>query len=119
MTQRESSDPYYDLIGDFDLIVSSFQTQYGIRLSKDLRGMKWEEFRSLLVGINPDTPLGRIVSIRAEEDKEMLKYFTKEQMRIRSEWRNKQAKEKPKEQLMDYLEVMKQAFIQMAGGVGN
>lgn len=119
MTARESSDPYYDLIEDFELIVSSFQAQYGIRLSRDLRGMKWDEFRSLLVGISPDTPLGRIVSIRAEEDKEMLEYFTKDQMRIRSEWRNRQAKMKPKEQLMDYLEAMKQAFIQMAGGVGN
>lgn len=79
--------------------------------------MKWDEFRDLLVGIGPETPLGRIVSIRAEEDKEILKHFTKDQMKIRSKWRNKRAKEKPKVQLMDYLDVMKKAFIQMAGGV--
>ena len=61
---RESSDPYYDLIDDFDLIISSFQSQYGIRLSRELpEGMKWEEFRDLLVGIAPDTALGRIVSV--------------------------------------------------------
>ena len=67
---RESSDPYYDLIEDFDLVVSSFQSQYGIRLFRELpAGMKWEEFRDLLVGIGPDTALGRIVSIRAEDRK--------------------------------------------------
>ena len=70
---RESSDPYYDLIEDFDLVVSSFQSQYGIRLSRELpAGMKWEEFRDLLVGIGPDTALGRIASIRAEDRKEIL-----------------------------------------------
>lgn len=114
--KRESSDPFYDLIEDFDLIVSSFQTQYGIRLSKELHAMKWDEFRDLLVGIGPETPLGRIVSIRAEEDKDVLKHFSKEQKRIRSEWRNRRAKEKPKAQFMDYLNAMKKAFIQMAGG---
>ena len=44
--------------------------------------MTWDEFRDLLVGISPETPLGRIVSIRAEEDKEVLKHFTKEQLRM-------------------------------------
>lgn len=81
--------------------------------------MKWDEFKSLLVGISPETPLGRIVAIRAEEDEEVLKYFTKEQMKIRSKWRNKVAKEKPKVQLMNFLDVMKDVFIQMAGGVTN
>ena len=116
---RESSDPYYDLIEDFDLVVASFQTQYGIRLSKDLEGMKWDEFKALLTGISPETPLGRIVSIRAEDDKEILKHFTKEQRRIRSEWRNKSAKKVTEEQMAVMLEQLKQGFIAMAGGVRN
>lgn len=111
----ESEDPYYDLIDDFGLIVSSFQTQYGIRLSKDLENMKWDEFRDLLIGISPETPLGRIVSIRAEKDKEILKHFTKEQRRIRSEWRNRGAKEIKKEEMDKVLDNFKQMFIQMAG----
>lgn len=37
----------------------------------------------------PKTPLGQIVSIRAEEDKDILKNFTKEQNDIRNEWRSK------------------------------
>ncbi len=116
---RESSDPYYDFFEDFDLISASFQSQYGIRLSRDLKGMKWSEFKSLLVGIGQDTPLGRIVSIRSENDKEILKHFTKEQRRIRSEWRNKQAKNVSKQETMEFVEQMKQALISMAGGVRN
>jgi len=119
-TKRESSDPYYDLTGDFDLIIASFQSQYGIRLSKELpSGMKWGEFRDLLVGLGPDTALGRIVSIRAEEDKEVLKYFTKEQKRIRDEWRNRRAKKTSMDDMMHMLNSLLGAFVNMAGGVKN
>lgn len=61
--------------------------QYGIRLRND--DMSWNEFCTLLTGIMPETPLGQIVSIRSEEDKDMLKNFTKEQHKIRNDWRNK------------------------------
>lgn len=104
------------MIGDFDLIVSSFQTQYGIRLSRELKTMKWDEFKDLLAGLGPETPLGRIVSIRAEEDKDMLKHFTKDQHRIRNEWRNKRAKKVSETELNTVLEQLKNAFISMAGG---
>jgi len=95
--------------------VASFQTQYGIRLSKDLKGMKWREFKALLVGISPETPLGRIVSIRAEDDKEVLKHFNKEQLRIRNEWRRKQAMHVSQQDIADVLEQLRQGFIAMAG----
>lgn len=119
MLTRESNDPYYDLIEDFDLIVSSFQTQYGIRLSRELKSMKWDEFRDLLCGLGPKTPLGCIVSIRGEDDKDTLKHFSKEQHRIRNEWRGKQAKNVSQEEMDNVLEQLKQAFISMAGGVQN
>lgn len=94
-------------------------SQYGIRLSKDLKGMKWNEFRTLLIGIAPETPLGRIVSIRAETDKNVLKHFSKEQRRIHNEWMQRSAKQKTPQQAADFYEEMKRAFIQMAGGVKN
>ena len=120
----ESSDPYYDLIDDFDLIISSFQSQYGIRLSRELpEGMKWEEFRDLLVGIAPDTALGRIVSVRAEDRKEYLENFTPEQHRIRNEWKSKHAEfiknHTTKEQMDAQLDAMKMAFMRMAGLGGD
>lgn len=78
--------------------------------------MKWDEFKDLLAGLGPDTPLGRIVSIRAEEDKDMLKHFTKDQHRIRNEWRSKRAKKVSETELNEVLEQLKNAFISMAGG---
>lgn len=96
--------------------MSSFQTQYGIRLSKEVNEMSWEEFKQLLSGLGPETPLGRIVSIRMENDKEILKRFSEEQRRIRNEWLQRSAKQKSAQQTEDFIEQMKQMFISMAGG---
>lgn len=78
--------------------------------------MPWEEFCDLLSGLSADTPLGKIVAIRAEDDREVLKNFTKEQRRIRSEWRNRRAKRRTAEENASALESIKQALIAMAGG---
>lgn len=107
------------MIDDFDLILSSFQAQYGIRLSRELETMKWSEFVAMLSGLGPETPLGRIVSIRAEDNREVLKHFSKEQMKIRSDYRNKKAKTMSQAKTEDFLEQMKQALMSMAGGVTN
>lgn len=107
---------YYNLIDDFDLIIASFQQQYKIRLSRELKGMKASEFFALLKGLNEKTPLGRIVSIRAENDKEILKNFSKYERDIRNEWRKKMANNIKEEDMQNILENLKQAFISMAGG---
>ena len=101
------------------MIVASFQSQYGIRLSKEIHTMPWDEFRDLLVGISPETPLGRIVAIRAEDDKDVLKHFSKEQHRIRNEWRSRRAKKVSAENMEDMLNALKNAFISMASGGGR
>jgi len=49
--------------------------------------MGWDEFFSLMHGITLNTPLGQIISIRAEDDKEVLKAFSAEQKAIRAAWR--------------------------------
>lgn len=77
--------------------------------------MPWDEFRDLLVGIAPDTALGRIVAIRAEEDKEVLKYFSAEQHRIRNAWRNRKAKQVTGEDMDAMLNSLKDLFLSMAG----
>ncbi len=41
-----------------------------------------------------DTPLGRVVLIRKEDDKDRLKNFTQYEHHIRNEWRNFRAKQK-------------------------
>ena len=117
MTAERKGDPYYDLVDDFDLIVSSFQSQYGIRLSRELLpgGMKWEEFRDLLVGISPDTALGRIVAIRAENDQKILKKFTPEQRKIWNEWRRKRASTISPKEAGDAIEGFRRVFLAAAG----
>lgn len=94
--------------------MSSFQTQYGIRLTREIKDMKWDEFKDLLVGISPDTPLGNIVSIRAENDKEILKRFSPEQLRIRNAWRARQAAQMEPRQIEDVLNALKNAFLSMS-----
>ncbi|MNP62832.1 hypothetical protein D3C76_1581590 [compost metagenome] len=55
--------------------------------------MSWGEFTTLLKGIMPETPLGQIVSIRSEENKDMLQNFTAEQHKVRNEWRSRLVEE--------------------------
>lgn len=113
----EKSDPYYDLFEDFDLIASSFLTQYGIRIySSQFKEITWDEFKALLSGISPNTPLGRMVTIRAETDKEIIKNFTKDQKRIWSHWRNRQAEQKSEEELQNALNGFLNAFKNIARG---
>lgn len=74
--------------------MSSFQSQYGLRLSKEFGGgMKW-----------------------AEKDKDVLKHFSKEQRRIRNEWMQRRAQGVAPQQTEAILEQLKQVFISMAGG---
>lgn len=92
------------------MIVSSFLTQYGLRIrTKEFESVSWDEFKSLIAGIDPETPLGRIVAIRAETDKKVIKNFNKDQKRIYDAWRNRKAETMPPatyEQEMKALEKM-------------
>ncbi len=73
---------------DWALIEASFAKQYGIRLRGE-DDMSWGEFTTLLSGIMPETPLGKIISTRSEDDPDILKTFNKEQNRIRNEWHSR------------------------------
>lgn len=101
------------------MIISSFLSQYGLRIrTKEFESVTWDEFKSLLAGLAPETALGRMVAIRSETDKDVIKHFTKEQRRIYDEWRERKAdgiRQEPKtyEQQMDYLENIMAA---MCGG---
>lgn len=79
--------------------------------------MKWREFAAYMSGLDGKTPLGRIVSIRAEEDGEILKQFTPEQKKIRNDWRLRKAKKIPKKDLAAIYDQFKNMFISLAGGM--
>lgn len=82
---KSTSDGWYDLRSDWVLIEASIAKQYGIRLRKEL-DMPWGEFCTLVSGLMSDTPLGQMVSIRSETDKNIIKNFTPEQRKIRNDW---------------------------------
>lgn len=90
------------------MIISSFLSQYGLRIrTKEFESVSWDEFKSLLAGIAPDTVLGRVVAIRSETDKDVIKHFTADQKRIYNEWRNRKAETmspRTYSQQMEYLE---------------
>lgn len=71
----------------------------------------------MLSGLNSKTPLGQVISIRSENDKDMLKHFTKEQHRIRNEWRNRYVnkivtmdKKEAEKQIQIFQDMCKKAF---------
>ncbi len=110
---------WYDIIGDWELIEASFAQQYGIRLRRE-EDMTWGEFSTLLAGIDSESPLGRIVSIRSENDKEKLKKFSPEERRIRNEWRAKNRRVNTSEEERDKALAGFQAMFKslaMEGGV--
>ena len=79
------------MFGDWDLIVSSFLSQYGLRIrTKEFESVSWDEFRALIAGLSPETALGRVVTIRSETDKDIIKHYTKDQRRIYDDWRNRE-----------------------------
>ena len=92
-TKPNGSEQWYDLREDWVLIESSIAKQYGIRL-RTTRDISWSEFCTLVQGLMPDTPLGQIVGIRSEKDKNTIKQFTPEQRKIRNDWIRRQANEK-------------------------
>lgn len=114
VTARESFDPYYDLFEDWDLIVSSFLTQYGLRIrTGEFKTVSWDEFCSLLSGIAPDTPLGRIVTIRAETDREVIKNFKNNQKQIYDEWRQRKADSMSQETYKQQMKSLEKLFEQL------
>jgi hypothetical protein len=77
--------------------------------------MSWDEFCTLLAGIMPKTPLGQVVSIRSEEDKDILKNFTPEQNKIRDEWRKRQIDSMTNREKEEQMKQVEKILAQMIG----
>lgn len=95
---QKNRSTWYDFYEDWDLIEASIAQQYSIRLRSVIDTISWTEVKMLISGLMSETPLGRVIEIRSENDKERLKSFTPEMHKIRNDWRNKQAKEKLKDE---------------------
>jgi hypothetical protein len=77
--------------------------------------VSWDEFKSLLSGMDPETPLGRIVAIRSEADKNVIKNFNSDQKRIYDDWRNRKAEIMTPETYDQEMMALEQMFAQLCG----
>lgn len=84
---------------DWDLIVSSFAQQYGIRLYREYEDIPCQEFRQLLSGLNGDTPLGYVVQIRSERDTKKIREMSTKEKNIRKEWFEFREKSKKRQKI--------------------
>ena len=120
MRAGESTDPYYDLFEDWDLIISSFLTQYGLRIrTKEFETVSWDEVRSLLAGLSPETPLGRMVAIRSESDDNVIEHFTADQKKIWNAWRNRKAENMTQTEYDQQMIELERMMAALCGGGRN
>lgn len=112
---QSNNEAWYDFEEDWELIASSLKTQYGYSIRKEINNMDWAELCSDISGLMGDTPLGNIVQIRSEDDKEVLKNFTQEQKNIRWKYRMKMAQNIDKEKYKKVIASFQKAFKEMAG----
>ena len=120
MRAGESTDPYYDLFEDWDLIISSFLTQYGLRIrTKEFETVSWDEFRSLLAGLSPETPVGRMVAIRSESDDNVIEHFTADQKKIWNAWRNRKAENMTQTEYDQQMIELERMMAALCGGGRN
>lgn len=82
-----NSESWYDLEYDKDLISQSIAKQYKL-LPSEQEKIHYSEWLLLVGGLMEDTPLGQIVLIRKEKDRDRIKRFTPYEMRIHNEWRS-------------------------------
>lgn len=83
--EERGGEYFYDVEYDRDLIEASFAAQYGVRLAREA-DISYAEWARLLRGIMPETPLGRVVAIRAETDRRVMERYGPYERRIRAEW---------------------------------
>lgn len=84
--------------------------------------MPFQEFITLVSGLLPETPLGRIIAIRAETDKKTIKAFTADQRKVHNDWKRKSAEiqlqnpEQLDKQMDDLAKMIETMFGKKGGG---
>lgn len=119
--KQNNEDALYDVDFDRVLIEQSIATQYGVL--PDAQGeLSYPVWSKLVSGLMEETPLGRIVRIRAEEDRKVIAKMTPWQRQIRSEWQAFKAKkqgEKTPEMLRQEMAQLEKMLAQAFGGGRN
>lgn len=115
--QKRRDNQWYDMEYDAVLIEQSIAKQYGI-LPSQQGELKYADWAKLVGGLMNDTPLGQIVSIRSERDKDILKHMTPEQKELRAEWSRFQAnrmRSRPEDEQKAQMRALEQMIAAMFG----
>lgn len=120
--RRPTNEPdLYDAAFDALLIEQSIATQYGV-LPAAQADLPYPEWAKLVGGLLDDTPLGRVVAVRAERDPKAISRMSPWAKRIRSEWQAHRARCRLQSatptQLRHEMEGLEKSLAKMFGG-GN
>lgn len=85
--QRIQSESWYDPEYDRKLVEQSIAKQYHI-LPSEQGELSYSDWALLVSGIMEDTPLGQVVLIRKENNREHIKKFSSYERKIYNEWRS-------------------------------
>ena len=114
-------DADYDAKFDAVLIEQSIAKQYGV-LPLAQGNLPYPEWAKLVGGLMDDTPLGRVVQVRSEDDPDVIKRFGPWELRIRAEWQSfkarKMMRETKPEDLRRQMAGLEQMLARAFGG-GN
>lgn len=67
------------------LIEQSIAKQYHI-LPSEQGNLSYSDWAKLVSGLMNDTPLGKIIEIRSETDRDIIQNMTSEQLSVRNAW---------------------------------
>ena len=84
---KNKYDDFYDLEFDAILIEQSIAKQYHI-LPSEQEDLSYSDWAKLVSGLMNDTPLGRVIEIRSEDDAEIIKNMNPDQLEIRRKWQD-------------------------------
>lgn len=85
--KKNKYDDFYDLEYDAVLIEQSIAKQYHI-LPSQQENLSYSDWAKLVSGLMNDTPLGKVIEIRSEDDAEIIKNMNDDQLKIRRDWQN-------------------------------
>lgn len=100
------------------LIEQSVAKQYGV-LPSAQGELPWAEWAKLVSGLMDDTPLGRVVAVRSETDREIIKHFSPWQRQMRAEWAARRAKamtKQDRESNRKAMQALEAAMAKLFGG---
>lgn len=117
---KQQTEFWYDTEKDAVLIEQSIAKQYGI-IPSEQEELKYSDWAKLVSGLMEDTPLGRIVSIRSETDREVIRKFTSEQKKVYNDWQRFRSRKimRDPEFLRSYEEQMKALERSFAAAFGK